>query len=153
LEKRKNRREILEDQLLGLSLVTKNSSHLRDFKPTDFSPENQEAFQLLLKEGSISPKQVEGSNPLLATRLELLMFASSEQGNANMHEPRQDQWKPDGELLRVKAELKITIIKARMQQIPVEMKNAKSTGNKALEETLSKEFTEKSQELLKYQNN
>jgi DNA primase len=146
LGKRKNRREILEDQLLGLSLVSKNSSHLRDFQPEDFIPENQEAFTAILKDPEITPRQVQPANPTLASKLELLSFASQVEAS-------EQNWNPVGELLRVKAELKKVILKERMQDLAPQLKAAESAHNKELLAQLSELFTRYSQEFQKYSNN
>ncbi|HYC79840.1 MAG TPA: DNA primase, partial [Candidatus Binatia bacterium] len=75
-EKRKSRGEVLEEQILGLSINTKDFSHLKDFQIDDFSEENRPVYQLLLEKGYVDPKILEKSNPNLASKLELLLFAS-----------------------------------------------------------------------------
>lgn len=144
-EKRKNRREILEDQFLGLSLSTKDLSHLKDFIKEDFTSENQEVYLLLSTKGMVAPKELEKSNPTLASRLEVLTFASAV-------EAEEQNWKPASELLRIKAELKKIILKERMSNLTEQLKAAERAHDKELLAKLSGQFTKLTQEIQSYQS-
>ncbi len=142
-EIRKNRREILEDQLLGLSLAAKNIGHLKDFGEQDFSENNRPIYRLLLERGFVSAKDVEKSHPELAGKIELLLFAATEEG-------KEQNWKPETELLRVKAELKKVVIKERMQSITEQLKAAERAHDKEALLKLSAEFSKLTQEVRLY---
>ena len=143
LEKRKSRREILEEQLLGLSLTTKDLTHLKDFEEVDFTPDNRDVLKQLKSRGFVAPADLIKSDPQLASKLELLLFASQVEAD------EQNQ-KPEVELLRIKAELKKTIIKERMEQISEQLKAADRLRDKELLATLSEQFTKLSQEYTNY---
>jgi hypothetical protein len=75
--------------------------------------------------------------------LEVLLFASEVEANG------QD-WKPDAELLRVKAELKKLILKERMHTVSDQLKAADRQRDKQLLAKLSEQFTKLSQEIRQY---
>ncbi len=143
VEKRKTRGEVLEEQILGLSISTKDFSHLKAFQADDFSEGNREIYQLLLDRGFVAPKDLEKSNPNLASKLELLLFATQVEAD-------EQNWKPDGELLRIKAELKKLILRQRMQTVADQLKAAEHAHNKELLAKLSEQFNTLSQEIQQY---
>jgi DNA primase len=145
-DKRKTRRQILEDQLLGISLTTKNFAHLKDFAEDELLPENREILALLKNRGFLASKEVEKSNPNLASKLELLLFASQVEAN-------EQSGKPEADLLRIKAELKKLILRERMQQVSEQLKAAELAHNKELLAKLSEQFTKYSQEIRQYDQN
>ncbi len=143
--KRKSRREVLEDQLLGLCLTVKNTSQLKDFTEDDFTDGSKGAFKLLASNGVTAPKDLYKTDPVLASKLEVLLFAASV-------EAREGEDKPEVELLRVKAELKKLIIRERMQHITQQLKVAENARDKELLTKLSGQFTKLSQEIRQYDN-
>ena len=143
LEKRKSRREILEDQLLGFVLTTKDLSHLKDFVEQDFTPDNLDVFKLLTSGGYITPADLAKSDPQLSSKLEVLLFATSEDGG-------EQSAKPESELLRVKAELKKTIIKERMEEVTEQLRAADRLRDRESLAKLSEQFTKLTQEYNKY---
>lgn len=142
-EKRKNRREILEEQLLGLCLTAQDIAPLQDFKETDFSSTNRDVLKLLQARGPVTPGQIQSSHPAVAAQLELILFAAQV-------ETEQNGWQPDKELPRVKTELKRLVIKEQMQEISQQLKEADNRKDKNEVSVLSKRFTELTQEMSKY---
>jgi DNA primase len=143
LDKRKSRKEVLEDQLLGLSLTTKNFTHLADFEENDFTPENIPVFKILLERKEKAVTDVKEQNSNLQSKLDLLLFASGV-------EATEQNWNPEGELLRIKAELKKLILKERMQQLSDQLKAAELNHNKELLAQLSGQFMKLSLEIRQY---
>lgn len=150
LDKRKTRREILEDQLLGMCLTAQDPTHLKDFEEQDFSPDNREVYKLLQDRGFVGVSEVEKSNPQLASKLELLLFAVEVDANGPLRRESGEKWNPGTELLRVKAELKKLLLKERMQQVSDQLKAADRTHDKELLAKLSGQFTKLSQEIQQY---
>jgi DNA primase len=142
-EKRKNRREILEEQLLGLCLTAQDFSPLQDFAETDFMQNTRNLFMLLKTKGAVTPEQIRADQPDLAAKLELVTFTAQV-------ETEQNGWVVDKELVRIKTELKKLVIKEQMQEIAEQLKTADNRHDKNQVEALSKRFTELTQEMGKY---
>ncbi|MBX4188179.1 MAG: DNA primase [Candidatus Doudnabacteria bacterium] len=142
-EKRKNRREVLEDQLLGLCLVAKNNGPLKDFETDDFSENSRPIHRLLVERGFVSVMDLKKTDPELATKQELLLFAAQ-------LEAEEQKLNPEQELLRVKADLKRIILKERMQHITDQLRVAERSKDKEQLVKLSEQFTKLSQEIQQY---
>jgi DNA primase len=150
LDKRKTRREILEDQMLGLSLATKELAHLKDFEEQDFTQDNREVYKLLKDRGFVGVAEAQKGDPLFASKIELLLFASEvEADDSSRREPGQN-WNSETELLRVKAEFKKIILKQRMHDVTDQLKAAERTRDKELLAKLSGQFTKLTQEIRQY---
>lgn len=150
LDKRKSRREVLEEQYLGLILITKNPAGLKDWTEDEFLEENREVVKFLKSavSGSLQSTKngelpVGKSNQSLAAKLELLMFAAQVEAS-------EQNLNPEGELLRVKAELKKTMLKERMTILADQLKAADHAHDKELVAKLSEQFTKVSQEIGQY---
>lgn len=128
---KKSRKEILEDQLMGLSLVAKEISELKQFRTEDFTPSNLELVKAILE----NKKPAE-----LTDRLELLSFA------ANIEITEQDL-DAKQELARVSSELKRLILRQRMADVTSNLMAAEKTKNKELAEKLSIEFSKLSEQM------
>jgi hypothetical protein len=142
LDKRKNRRELLEDRLLGISLNLKDVSHLKDFGEEDFTEGNRPAFKAFAAGKFAAPKDLAQTDPELAARIELLSFITEVGVDVGEN--------LEGELLRVKAELKKLLLKERMAQVAGQLKAAELARNKELLAKLSEQFTKLTQEYHKY---
>jgi DNA primase len=151
---RKNRREVLEDQLLGLCLIAKNTGHLKDFEGDDFTEENRPIHRLLTERGFVSAGDAEKAHPGLGSRVELLIFAADgsdfRAGSGNGMSGGGQEMKPEIELLRVKAELKKVIIKERMHSITEQLRAAERSHDKESLAKLSEQFSKLSQEVRQY---
>jgi DNA primase len=140
-EKHKMRREVLIDQLLGLSLSQKNSQFLGQFKPEDFGSRS-EIFKLISGNEPDLGK-LSHSHPNHASELELLVFASE----IDMKEQGQD---PKVELPRIAEQLKQMVLRQRMQELSEQIKNAELNKNKSMIDELSKEYISLSQQIGQY---
>ena len=86
---------------------------------------------------------MEKTSPELASKIELLLFATNGEGN-------EQNWKPESELLRVKAELKKLILRERMQSITEQLRAAERAHDKESLAKLSEQFSKLSQEVQQY---
>jgi DNA primase len=150
LDKRKSRREILEEQLLGLSLATKDMTHLKDFEEQDFSPDNRDVHKLLQDRGFVGVDEAGKGDPKMSSKLELLLFAAEVEADGPSRRETGEAWNPGTELLRVKAELKKLILKERMQQVSEQLKAAEKLRDRELLAKLSGQFTKLTQEIRQY---
>jgi DNA primase len=124
---KKNRRDLLEDQLLGLVLQLKNPEELAGLALEDFNEENREVFRLVLE----NKFSAESSEKDLSYRIDLLSFAAK----VEVEERAQD---PKIELKRVASEFKRMVWKQKLEQIAAELGNAEKERNKPLVDELSK---------------
>lgn len=143
LIRRKDRVELLQEQLLGLSLINNTNQYLAEFKVTDFKPDYQAIFDLLSKNKYLGLETLKKQNPKLAQRLEYLRFSSQTEVS--------EQGLDDKEQLKtVGIELKKLILKEKMEQIAAQLAEAEKQKNKQMIEQLSKEFTNISSKLHKF---
>lgn len=153
LDKRKSRREILEEQLLGLTLTTKDLTHLKDFEEQDFTPDNREVHKLLQDRGFVGVSEAQKGNASdsgVRSKLELLLFAAEVEADGPSRRESGQNWNPETELLRVKAELKKLILRERMQHVSEQLKAAEHVRDKELLAKLSEQFNKLTQEIHQY---
>lgn len=130
-ENRKTRQQILQDQVLGLTLVTKDNSFIEKFRTDDFDEENIAIVKAILE----NKKPAE-----ISDRLELLFFSAT----VEISEQKLD---PKVELRRVADEYKKLIIKQRMEKVSSDLMMAEKTKNKELAQKLSVEFSKLSEQI------
>ncbi|MEJ0021828.1 MAG: toprim domain-containing protein [Candidatus Doudnabacteria bacterium] len=130
-EPHKMRREVLIDQLLGLSISQKNTTMLQQFKLQDFGL-RAEIFRLLT-ESQPDLEKLSRANPELAATLELLVFAAE-------IDLKEQQLDPKTELPKIADQLQQMVIRQRMQELSEQLKNAEQNKNKILIDELSKEY-------------
>ena len=128
---KKSRKEILEDQVMGLTLITKDKSFLQQFDSKDFTPGNDAIARAILEDKV--PAEFKD-------KFELLTFASQV-------EITEQELKADEELKRVTTELKRLILKQRMEQVSADLMLAEKTKNKDQQQKLSLEFTNLSKQM------
>ncbi len=121
----KTRREVLEDQVLGLSLLNKANQHLTQFSSADFSQDKRELFESLIKQEPIPAK--------LTELVELLSFAAE-------MDMKEQQLDAKAELARVSSEFKKMVLKQRMVDLANKISNAEHLKDKNLVAELSKEY-------------
>ena len=139
INRKKSRKEILENQLLGLTLQTQNNTLLRDFRANDFEANNLEVVKVLT-DHKPDLKKLVTSFPDLASQLELINFSTQV-------EMAEQDLKPEEELVRVAGELKRLIIRQRMEQVSEELILAEKSQNKEQQQKLSLEFTNLSKQM------
>ncbi len=133
--KKKSRREILEEQLLGLSLYLKSKQLLQDFTAADFSPSNFPSFQVLSKVDDYSFEHLKASHPDLMATWDLLSFVIETEAQ----EPGFD---PKSEAVRVASELKKLVVRLKMQQLSEALILAERAKDKSLVSKLSQQYQE-----------
>lgn len=138
----KTRREVLEDQLLGLSVTQKDNQYLGQFTEGDFSQQHKELFQILSKTNP-DLERLKKNYPNQAQEFELLAFSAGVDVNERQLDPKI-------ELPKVAGELKKLLILARMKELSTLIKNAETEKNKPLLDQLSNEYVLLSQEISKY---
>ena len=124
-ERRRDRREILEDRLLGLSINLADASFLAQFLPTDFRDENRPLFADLLAL----------RRPADQFRAELLSFSA----DVDMKEQQLD---PQPELAKTASEFQKLLTRQRMLELGSQLALAEQAQNKAAVEQLSQEYAE-----------
>jgi DNA primase len=139
-QKRKDRKTILEEQVLGLVLTEKDNEPLAGFAPEDFSEGNREMVRILTQEKSIDPEKLKKSHPNAAQQIDLLTFSIQV-------ETEEQGLKPAEELLRASAELKKIIVKKKMEDISAAMAAAEKAGDKQRLIELSGKFTALSRQM------
>lgn len=137
-ERHKMRREVLADQLLGLSLIQKTARMLAGFKPEDFG-ERAEIFRLITQNGP-EPEKLGEAHPKFAQVLELLVFAAEV-------DLKEQQLDPKIELPKIADQLKQLVIRQRMHELSELIKNAEQNRNKTMIDELSKEYVTLSQQI------
>ena len=140
-DRHKMRREVLIDQLLGLSLSQKNPQFLGQFKPQDMG-ERAEIYQLI-SQNEPDLERLSKAYPNLASELELLVFAAE----IDLKEQGQD---PSAELPKIAEQLKQMLLRSRMQELSEQIKNAELNKNKTLIDQLSHEYVSLSQQIREY---
>ena len=140
-DRHKMRREVLIDQLLGLSLSQKNPQFLGQFKPQDMG-ERAEIYQLI-SQNEPDLERLSKAYPNLASELELLVFAAE----IDLKEQGQD---PSAELPKIAEQLKQMLLRSRMQELSEQIKNAELNKNKTLIDQLSQEYVSLSQQIREY---
>jgi len=137
-EKRKNRIEMLEEKLLGLSLVLKDNKHLEGLDQADFNPNLQGLVAAILAESD--PIVIGTKIPDLKSQIELLTFIAET-------EIKEDELVPESEIAKTALELKRERVKARMQILPDLIKVAEDSHDQDLVAKLSQEHITLSQQL------
>jgi DNA primase len=128
---KKDRRQILEDQLLGLCLNTQTSDCLKDLDPADFTAKNSAVTSAMLQ---AEPKLagIKQLHPELADHLELLSFSSKV-------EVDEQGLSPQEELARVSLEFKRLVFKHQLEKIIAQLSVAQSRHDQPTIEKLSRE--------------
>lgn len=130
-EPHKMRREVLIDQLLGLSIGQKNSGMFAQFRPEDFG-QRAEIFRII-SQATPDLAKLSQEHPEHASVLELLVFAAE----VDLKEQGLD---PKTELPKIAGQLKQMVVRQRMQELSEMIKNAEQNKNKTLIDDLSKEY-------------
>ncbi len=128
--RQKPRREVLEDQVLGLSINLKTNEFLNQLRPENFTGSRVEIYKTLLVR--IPDK--------LTPEMELLSFA------ADM-DVKEQELDAKAELPRAVSELRKLVTKERMQQLAEQITLAEQQKNKSLVDELSKEYVTLSQQV------
>ncbi len=84
---KKDRRQILEENFLGLILITKQKSLLADLEPEDFSAEHREIFQMF-QTGEIDADRLPKQFPQFKQQFDLLEFAATEEPDGAVQNPK-----------------------------------------------------------------
>jgi len=134
----KNRIEMLEEKLLGLSLVLKDNKYLQDFTQADFSPNLHGLVGAIVSESN--PKTIGENLPDLKSQIELLTFVVET-------EIKADELSAEGEAAKTAIELKRERVKARMQVLPDLIKAAEDNRDQESVAKLSQEHITLSQQL------
>ncbi|MDP4000788.1 MAG: DNA primase [bacterium] len=142
---KKSRREILEDQILGLTLNTEKSEHLKIFLPQDFNDKNRKLFTVLVESETFNLDSLKAQHYDLAAQIDMLQFATS----AQMSEQKLNLQE---EIERVRNELKKISLKEKMEKITQALKSAEIGHNKELAQKLSLDFTKLSNQINQYNN-
>jgi DNA primase len=137
---KKSRKEILEDQLLGTTLMVGTNKYLKEFRTEDFDSSNLLVVRILLDTEKPELPNLAKSHPEISDQLELLHFAASVEIN-------EQELDPKVELARVAGELKKLILKKRMEQVTNDLMVAEKAKDKPLTEKLSIEFSKLSDQL------
>ncbi len=85
---KKDRRHILEENFLGLILITKQKHLLDDLTDEEFSPEHREIFQIL-KTDEIDADRLPKKYPQLKQQFDLLEFTATEEPDGAVQNPKQ----------------------------------------------------------------
>ncbi|HTL39646.1 MAG TPA: DNA primase [Methylomirabilota bacterium] len=133
LERRKSRREILEDRLLGLSLLLKDNQFLSQFTPDNFRSDNQEIFNALK----------EGRKNIDPFKAELLSFGA----DMDVKEQNLDA---GSELVKTAKDLHKIILHDSMMELTSQISTAELNKNKEMIEQLSKKYLALSKEMGNY---
>jgi DNA primase len=127
--KHKSRREVLEDQLLGLSLLLADNQYLSDFKASDFEANNQNTFT-----------QITTGKDLDKDKKEVLVFGAE----TDMREQELD---PKVELPKIATEFRKFITKERMMALAEQITIAEKQNDKKTVQELSEEYVALSQQV------
>lgn len=84
---KKNRRQILEEEFLGLVLITQQKDFLPDLDKEEFSPQNREVFGILQTE-DIGPGVLYAKYPNLKQQFDLLEFVATEEPDDISQNPK-----------------------------------------------------------------
>ncbi len=84
---KKDRHHILEENFLGLILITKQKHLLDDLAAEEFSPEHREIFQIL-KTDEIDADRLPKKYPQLKQQFDLLEFTATEEPDGAVQDPR-----------------------------------------------------------------
>ena len=141
---KKSRKEILEDQLLGLGLYLNKFDFLSEFDLSDFSGLNRELVEVFLKQPGIKEKSLKEKYPDLAAQVDILNFVIT----IETGEQRLD---PEVELPKTVGELRKLILKSRMERVASDLFKAEQLKDKAVVTKLSQEYILLSNQLKQYQ--
>ncbi|MGE5298240.1 MAG: DNA primase [Acidobacteriaceae bacterium] len=139
---KKDRRVSLEEQILGLSLMTSTKKVLEGFEPDDFSEDNRELLRAFLTQDRMDIESLKSKFTNLGTRLDLLTFSTQV-------EVEQRGLDADLELTNAALELKRLLLKHKMEELTAKMSSAEAKGDKALIKVLAEQFARLSEELSK----
>lgn len=120
---RKDKKTVLEEQVLGLSINLNDLEILKDFEETDFDESNREILRALKSFGPKDVPNLKKSYPNLAGQFDLLSFSSQVETEQQGLEPKQ-------ELVRVGNELKKLTIKRKMEVLAGLLAEAEKARNK-----------------------
>jgi DNA primase len=131
---KKDRLSMLEENLLGLSLLMRTKEQLQEIKPDDFSEERRELARAIFKEKSADPENLKKNYPNLAIQIDLFVFSAQVEAEERMLDPEK-------QIKSVYLELKKHLLKNRMQEISSNMARAEKEGNNELAKKLASEFS------------
>ncbi|HYE22731.1 MAG TPA: toprim domain-containing protein, partial [Verrucomicrobiae bacterium] len=132
---KKDRKVILEERLLGLTLNLENFEQLKDFKEEDFEEENREVFRCFKASSKLKLADLKKNFPNLSSRFDLISFSAQV-------ETEQQGLEPQKELIDTALELKRITLKKRMEQITTQMTEAERAKDKEKLKALSVEFSQ-----------
>lgn len=142
---KKSRREILEDQILGLTLNAQKTEPLKIFEAQDFNDRNRKLFTVLIESETFDLDTLKTQHNDLAAQIDMLQFATSAQISEQKLNLRE-------EIERVRNELKKVCLKEKMGKITQALKSAEIGHNKELAQKLSVDFTKLSNQINQYNN-
>ncbi|MBX4205384.1 MAG: DNA primase [Candidatus Doudnabacteria bacterium] len=137
---KKSRQEILEDQLLGMTLIVGDNKYIKEFRTEDFSAGSFSVVRVLLEAEKPDLSKLSKAHPEIAEQLELLNFAATVENNEQGLDPQV-------EVARVAGELKRLILHKRMEEVTQNLMAAEKAKDKNLAEKLSIEFSKLSDQL------
>jgi DNA primase len=130
-EKRKNRIQMLEERVLGLSLIEQDNQWLKGLTEADFDSEYQALVALMEKSAKVS--EIIRVNPALKDQVELLQFAAET-------EMKEQEMNPSTELKQAAVEFKRDRLKTKMKVLGDQIKQAEDAGDKEKIAALSVEY-------------
>lgn len=134
---KKDRRHILEENFLGLILITKQKHLLDDLTDEEFSPEHREIFQIL-KTDEIDADRLPKKYPQLKQQFDLLEFTATEEPDGAAQNPQQKL----AETVKSFTEL---IYKERLDRYQREYANADPARKAELEAKINETIIKRSQ--------
>jgi DNA primase len=130
-EKRKNRKNMLEERFLGLSLIEQDNQWLKGLTEADFDPEYQALVAVM--QNTARPSEIIRANPTLKDQVELLQFAAET-------EMKEQEMNPVTELKQSAVEFKRDRLKNKMKVLGDGIKQAETAGDQAQIASLSAEY-------------
>ncbi len=139
---RKDRRTILEQLLLGLSLNLHTTEALANFTVDDFTEENRPALRAIQTAGSAKLDILKKKFPDLADQFELLSFAVEVDDQQQAIDPKQ-------QMITIARELNKHNLKRKMEDVSAKMAEAQRAKDSKLLSELTTRFTDLSKEISK----
>ncbi len=137
---KKDRKAILEEELLGLCINLEDNTKLKYYEDLDFEEENREVFRSIKSSENLTLQDLKKKFPNLLTQFDLLSFTSQ----VGME---QDQLDPKQELNKINYELNKLVIKKKMELLTPLMAAAEASKDKAKLAELSSQFSALSNKL------